>query len=509
MRWKATPVVLAIVLAACGFEKEQFLGDAAVPPPSVGFVQPTSLQDESSGAIVVPVRLKYTSTDPIAVNYRISGGTADLGTDYTAEAMGTLSFAPGQTEQGVPIEILIDSNDNEPDETIDLELSSPSGAELGLARHTITINSVMLPRVSFSTETSSDAEANDLVLTLVLTTPALMPSSVTVANKNTSTGAATFDWTMPATPTVNFPQGSMTQTLTIPIVNDTMDEDDETAVFELIGETNIIISSTVPNDHAHTIVDNDDPPTVSITSSATTMADEKNMGMSTNYTITVALSGPSGKPITVPVTYAGGTATENADYTYMAKADLAYLTSQNPAMCETSKTITISVTGDNTDEDDQTIVTTLGATPTNATLGAATTQTHTITDDDQAPTVSFTTGNTTTNEGDSGTLTVPYTLTLSSASEKAISLTVALSGSATYTDDYTTTPAPTSNNVTLSIAAGATTTTLDINIVGDLVRENANSGNETVGMMITMPLTNVRAGSNGQSRTQTIHDTDP
>ncbi len=53
---------------------------------------------------------------------------------------------------------------------------------------------------------------------------------------------------------------------------------------------------------------------------------------------------------------------------------------------ETQSLITISVVDDALDEDDETVVVTLGA-PSNATLGATTAHTCTIIDDDTTPTV--------------------------------------------------------------------------------------------------------------------------
>ena len=70
----------------------------------------------------------------------VTGGTATGGgVDYTLAA-GTLTFDPGVTSDDVVISI-VDDGDGESDETIEVTLSSPTGATLGINTiHTYTIN---------------------------------------------------------------------------------------------------------------------------------------------------------------------------------------------------------------------------------------------------------------------------------------------------------------------------------------------------------------------------------
>lgn len=507
MRRKTTYVVLVIgiLLGACGFQKEQFLGDAALPAPTVGFAQATSLQDESSGAIQVVVRLSRASTETVDVNYRFTGGSATA-EDY----MGmddTLSFAPGETERGIQLTIATDALE-ENDETIELTLSMPVGAELGTERHTITISAALLPRVNFTVGTSDAMEGMGAVtLDLTLDIAPLLASTVTIGVKSASTAAVTHDYMMPASTTVTFPINSQSQTLSIPITNDMVDEDNETVIFEIATTTNVVIGTTV-NEHLHTIVNDDMPPTVSITTPSG-MTTELNAGASTNVVVTVSLSGPSGKTVTVPLEFGAGTATENADYNYPSKTALQFNPNQNSSLSETTKTFTIAVTGDVIDELDQTIVTSLMATtaPTNATLAMTNlTHTQTIMDDDMSPTVQFMTANQTVGEGDSGTTTTSYVCQLSQASEKAIAFDIILTGPATIPMDYTTVPADVMNVVTINIAAGATTGQIDLVVVGEMDVEGQD---ETIVMDIAAPLVNVRAAAANQRRTHTIRDQDP
>ena len=73
--------------------------------------------------------------------YATSDGTATAGADYTADS-GTLSFAIGETEKTVSVDVLDDTHD-EGSETMTFTLSNPvpsATAKLGDATATGTIN---------------------------------------------------------------------------------------------------------------------------------------------------------------------------------------------------------------------------------------------------------------------------------------------------------------------------------------------------------------------------------
>ena len=72
----------------------------------------------------------------MTVSYEDAGsGTATAGTggargvDYVAIAPGTLTFAPGTTEQTIEVAVISDAED-EPDETVVVRLCSPVNATL-------------------------------------------------------------------------------------------------------------------------------------------------------------------------------------------------------------------------------------------------------------------------------------------------------------------------------------------------------------------------------------------
>jgi hypothetical protein len=121
----------------------------------------------------------------------------------------------------------------------------------------------------------------------------------------------------------------------------------------------------------------DTPPLVQFTTTSGS-ANEGNSGTST-VTVQATLSAASTQAVTVPITYSG-TATAGTDYTNA-------VTTLTIAAGQTTGSASFAVVGDTTVESNETVILTMG-TPTNATLAANTSYTHTIVNDDtgQAPT---------------------------------------------------------------------------------------------------------------------------
>ncbi|MBI5674697.1 MAG: DUF4214 domain-containing protein, partial [Nitrospirae bacterium] len=147
-------------------------------------------------------------------------------------------------------------------------------------------------------------------------------------------------------------------------------------------------------------------------------------------------------------------------------------------------TATITITADTLYEGDESVILTMG-TPTYATLGATTVHTATITDDDAAPAVQWTSASQ-ASVYESGTMTV--TAQLSGASAFAVTVPFAVTGTATDGTDYTITASP------ITIPAGSTTGTATITIINDTLAE----GSETVILTMGTP-TNAAPG------TTTVH----
>jgi hypothetical protein len=179
------------------------------------------------------------------------------------------------------------------------------------------------------------------------------------------TAADPADYTITASPiTIN--AGSTTADITITVVDDALDEVDETVIVTMGTPTNAIKGAT--DVHTATIQDNDATPGVEF--SAATQSNDESV---TSVTVTAQLSAASGQTVSVPYSVTG-TAADPADYS---------ITSSPITITAGSTTadITITVVDDALDEVDETVIVTMG-TPTNATKGATDVHTATITDND-------------------------------------------------------------------------------------------------------------------------------
>ena len=139
---------------------------------------------------------------------------------------------------------------DEADETVIVTLSSPGNATLGSdSVHTYTItDNDNPPTVDFNTTSSSNAESvSSADLTVDLSVASGQNVTVNYAVTGTATGSGT-DYTL-ANGTLTISAGSTSGTITIAgIVNDSLDEANETVIVTLSSPSN----ATLGSDDAHT-----------------------------------------------------------------------------------------------------------------------------------------------------------------------------------------------------------------------------------------------------------------
>jgi hypothetical protein len=163
--------------------------------------------------------------------------------------------------------------------------------------------------------------------------------------------------------------------------------------------------------------------------------------------------GPTGQAVSVNYTTADGTATAGSDY----QATSGTLTI--PAG-QTTGTITVLVNGDRLAEANETFTVNLSA-PTNATIADGQ-GVGTIVDDE--PRISI--GDTTVTEGNTGSTSATFTVTLSAAYDVNVTVNYATAnGSATAGSDYQ------AASGTLTIPAGQTSGTITVLVNGDRLAE--------------------------------------
>jgi hypothetical protein len=211
---------------------------------------------ESGLRATITVKRTGGTASGVTVDYSTSNGTAAAGVDYTATA-GTLVFLSGQTSKTFTIPILNDTI-FEGDETINLTLANATGgATLGpqnTAVLTITDNDFGGAfRFSGSAYTVSEAGP---VATITISRSGGTASGVTV-DYVTSDGTATagVDYTA-VSGTLLFAAGQISQTFTVPVTNDAIDEPNKTVNLGLSNPTGGATLGT-PVAAILTITDND------------------------------------------------------------------------------------------------------------------------------------------------------------------------------------------------------------------------------------------------------------
>ncbi len=208
----------------------------------------------------------------------------------------------------------------------------------------------------------------DLPVTLTYTPT----STVTVDYAVTGGTATSADYSLSGTQ-LTFGVGVTTQTIPLTIINDSLNENDETIVVTLSNPSGAILGTNVS--YTYTITNDDPAPTVAF--AATSSSGDESAG---TVNLAVTLSVASGKTVTVDYAVTGGTATSPADFT-VAGTQLTF----NPG--DTTQNVAVTIVDDSVAEAAETIEITL-SNPTNASLGTNTVYTYTITaNDNQAPTV--------------------------------------------------------------------------------------------------------------------------
>ncbi len=100
--------------------------------------------------------------------------------------------------------------------------------------------------------------------------------------------------------------------MTVPVVNDLLDEDDETFLVNLTNPQHATITDAQAQG---TITDNDPTPALSVDD--VTVAEGDSGTVAANFT--VSLNVPSGRPVTVDYATANGTAIAPGDYVAAAR----------------------------------------------------------------------------------------------------------------------------------------------------------------------------------------------
>jgi ELWxxDGT repeat protein len=419
--------------------------DDVAPTLSIADVALTEGNSGTTSA-VFSVTLSNASGRGVTVDWMTANGTATSGQDYVASS-GTLVFQPGVSVQLVSVPVLGDGLD-EPLESFVVNLSSPVNATIADGQATGSIaDDDPAPGVSVGDVTviEGDAGAVSALFQVTLASPSGQQATVDFTTGN-GTALAGSDYTT-TSGTLTFPAGTVTRTLSVPVLGDDQDEPTESFSVTLTGAVN---ASIVDGAATGTIVDND---TAHISIGDATLT-EGDAG-SSQAVFTASLSKAANQTISVSYATVNGSAVAPSDYQAVS-GGLTF----SPGV--TSATIGVNVLGDLAGEADETFSVVLGS-PVNVVIGDGG-GVGTILNDDTMAGVSI--SDVTLSEGNAGSSTASFVVQMAFPAGGPVTVGYATSnGSAKSGVDYV------GAQGTLTILTGNSEQTLSVSVLGDIAAE--------------------------------------
>jgi hypothetical protein len=301
-------------------------------------ISDVSIREGNGGttAFVFTVSLSAASTQAVSVRYATADAGASAGGDYQAAA-GTLTIPAGQTTGTITVPV---NGDRLPEsnETFFVNLSSPTTVIVADGRGVGTILDDE-PWATINDVTVAEGNAGTMNATFTVSLSVAYDVPVTVHYETTNGSATAGSDYVAASGDVVIAAGQTTTTLPIAVIGDRSAEFTENFVVNVRNTTNGFVFGSWGTG---TILD--DEPRIRI--GDVTRAEGKNR-TTTVFTFTVTLSAAYDQAVTMSFRTADGTATAGGDYAGKT-GTLTF------APGETTKTITITVNGDNKREANET-----------------------------------------------------------------------------------------------------------------------------------------------------------
>ncbi|MCB0395215.1 MAG: hypothetical protein KDD36_01095 [Flavobacteriales bacterium] len=404
--------------------------------------------------------------------------TGDVGT-VTLE-LDTALF-PARPSTYISYVLLVDSDGNFSSGATAYPLVSSGGSlyeasGLSLSAGDYVTFAIIEPAIDFTLASSDDDEPNGPVSIEISLSYALDQD---IAVEHDIIGRTTInatDYTL-VSGTATITTGNTTVDLSVPLTNDTDIEDDEDFIVELSNPSLGTLGTNTQ--HTFTIHDDDNPRKITFSAASGNGDESVTPGQ---FALEINLTDGS-NPTTVDYIISGGSATGGGVDYILADGTATIAAGDN------NVTVDIFINEDGLDEADETIVISL-SNPINANLGATTSFTYTINDNDTEPEVEF---------------ALAASSGLESISPANIQVKVSTVAGQDITVDYTITPGTaTGGGVDYTLADGTLTIPKDSSyyfispqIINDAIEEGgesftitlSNPGNATLGSQTTHEFT--------------------
>lgn len=415
----------------------------------------TTANEGEDAVFKVKLSKAYDSSD-ITADYVISTGSATADDLNTTDLTGHVTIKKGELSGDIVVPIKTDT-DFEKDENFKVTISNPSVGGIIKGEATCTINANGTPpKVKLSIDKSSISEKDGSAkITASLSNKSY--EKVTV-NLDFSGAVAGTDFNAPASITI--PAGETSGSVDItPVYDDIFSGESKNVTVDISGVTGDINGadggdkddSFIPP--KLTITDNETKPKVNLSITPGSISEN---GTDT-ATVTAKLTNKSSKDVTVKLSYAN--AEKGKDFT-VSNDTITIQSTKTEASVEIKgipnskfnkdKTLTVSTSVDDV---------------TNAILGTDKSVDLTITNVDPKPKLTIAPVN--FNEGDSDTKKAVFTVSLSQASDEAVTVDYETSdGTAKSNEDYT------GKSGQLTIPKGDTSGTIEVDVLNDTLDED-------------------------------------
>jgi large repetitive protein len=419
------------------------------------------------------VSFTYTAADGNNVNPLLNATLADL--DYVAST-SSVSFA---SDSVLPLTVnvpIVGDTEVEPNQVLRLNLSNlvlPGGvsaANVTFAASGVgTINNddgavLSIAGVSIAEGATGSSNANFVV---TLSNTSKTPVTVQYASAD-GTATAGSDYTA-SSGTLTFAPGVLTQTIAVPVAGDNIVEANETFTITLSAPNGATLGTAIGTG----TITNDDTAVLSLNSPAQIEGNAGNTPM--NFTAT--LSNPVQGGVTATLNTADGNNVNPLLNATVADNDYVALSAGALSISGTTQVIPVQIVGDTDVEPNQSFRLTIsgltlpaGVPAAAVTLGAQ--GVGTINNDDAT---GLSISNVTLTEGNAGTSTMTFNVTLSAPNKDPVSVNFATGDvSATAGLDYV------ARSGTLNFASNVVTQPIAITINGDAIFENDETFNITL-----------------------------
>ncbi len=422
---------------------------------------------EGSGGTTV---LTYTVSlsapaGPGGVTFDIAtadGTATSADSDYAVRTLTGQTIAAGASTYSFSVTVNGDTR-LEPSETVLVNVTNVTGATVsdGQGQGTIT-NDDLTPTIGISSVTQAEGNAGTTNFTFNVTLSAASGTTTTVDYATADAGASSGTDYTATSGTLTFAPGETVKTVVVSVNGDTVFEATQNFVVNLSNASNATLTG---GQGTGTITNDDAAPVITITPSTVTQAEGTPPGSTTTpYVFTVTSTGASELAASVNYAFAGsGGAPANAADFSGGSLPSGTLTFGPTLAASTNQFVTATVAADSAVEQDETFTVTLSGV-TNATLGSSGAS-GTITNDDISGAISINSVSLT--EGGANS-TATLTITRGGGVDPNVPFSVdytTVNGSALAGSDFVATSG------TVFFAAGQTTATVPITIVGDALLE--------------------------------------